>query len=424
MNVSLNAGQEAAAGMYLDFLIDPTKTEMVIEGPAGTGKSTLVHHLLEGMKKQKLMLFTTMGIDANKLSNVILSATTHKAAQVLADKTGKDVRTIHSLLGLQVKNDFKTGMTKLVPREGREMIEDSILLVDEASFINPELLDWIRKSTKGCKILYVGDPYQLAPTKETDTPVFNQGLFTARLTEVVRNEGAIEKNANAFRDAVKTGNFPFIKPDGTKVIHVDGPTFQSLIDQEFNTQDNNSKIIAWSNIRVNQYNDYVRGLHGFTGRLDPQEDLITNKQIDMGKAAIKTDSHVRLTGAIHNAVDHGVPGYFVDVYKNNMRASIFIPDDRQQAQQALKAAYKERNWHKYFDIKDNWGDLRPKHACTIHKSQGSTYDKVFIDLSDIGRCNIASDVARMLYVAMSRASQQVILYGDLPARYGGLQHVA
>jgi len=425
MTISLNAGQQEAIGKYLDFLIDPTKTEMVIEGPAGTGKSTLVDHLLFGMNKQKLMLYTTMGIHADKLKNVVLSATTHKAAHVLSDKTGQDVRTIHSILGLKVHNEWSTGKTILKPVNDQNLIENSILLIDEASFIDDDLLDWIRKSVVNSKILYVGDPYQLAPTRSTSTPVFTQGLFTARLTEVVRNEGAIEKNANAFRDAVQTLQFPLIQPDGKKVIHVDGPTFQQMIDQEFKKPNHNSKIIAWSNAKVNQYNDYVRGLNGFTGRLDVQEELITNKHIEGKKKSIKTDSHVRLTGAYHEAVEYGVQGYKVTVYdQNNTNVQLFIPDNRNDEKVALKQAADQKAWPKYFDIKETWGDLRPTHSCTIHKSQGSTYDKVFINLPDIGRCNIPSDVARMLYVAISRASQQVILYGNLPQKYGGLAHAA
>ncbi|MGH1461267.1 MAG: ATP-dependent DNA helicase [Neptuniibacter sp.] len=425
MSITLNAGQQEAIGKYMDFLIDPTKTEMVIEGPAGTGKSTLVDHLLFGMNKQKLMLFTTMGIHADKLKNVILTATTHKAAHVLSEKTGKDVKTIHSLLGLKVHNDWKTGKTILKPVDGHALVENSILLIDEASFIDSDLLGWIRKSTINCKILYVGDPYQLAPTRSTSTPVFTQGLFTARLTEVVRNEGAIEKNANAFRDAVQTLQFPLIEPDGNKVIHVDGTTFQQMINQEFVKPDHNSKIIAWSNNRVNQYNDYVRELNGFTGRLDPNEELITNKHIEGTKSSIKTDSHVRLTGACYEAEEYDVLGYKVGVHDGKgTHMEIFIPDSRDAEKQALRAATNQKLWPQYFDIKESWGDLRPVHACTIHKSQGSTYDKVFIDLSDIGRCNISSDVARMLYVAISRASQQVILYGQLPQKYGGLANAA
>jgi ATP-dependent exoDNAse (exonuclease V) alpha subunit len=62
---------------------------------------------------------------------------------------------------------------------------------------------------------------------------------------------------------------------------------------------------------------------------------------------------------------------------------------------------------------ENWIDLRAAYAQTVNKSQGSTYDRVFIDLDDIRRCNSGDQIARMLYVAVSRAREQVFLTGDL-----------
>ena len=84
---------------------------------------------------------------------------------------------------------------------------------------------------------------------------------------------------------------------------------------------------------------------------------------------------------------------------------------------AKEAKVNPKKWPLYFQYKDEWLDLRPAYASTVHKAQGSTYTTVFMDLSDIGKCNIASDVARMLYVSISRASKQVYLYGDLPSKY-------
>jgi exodeoxyribonuclease-5 len=72
-----------------------------------------------------------------------------------------------------------------------------------------------------------------------------------------------------------------------------------------------------------------------------------------------------------------------------------------------------------FEIQEAFADLRPTHAATAYKAQGSTYGTVFIDLHNIGKCNIPSTVARMLYVAITRASNQVVLFGELPAKYSG-----
>jgi ATP-dependent exoDNAse (exonuclease V) alpha subunit len=64
-------------------------------------------------------------------------------------------------------------------------------------------------------------------------------------------------------------------------------------------------------------------------------------------------------------------------------------------------------------IDQSWIDLRAAYAQTINKSQGSTYDKVFIDLDNVSRCHVGDQIARMMYVGVSRARSQVIFTGDL-----------
>ena len=50
------------------------------------------------------------------------------------------------------------------------------------------------------------------------------------------------------------------------------------------------------------------------------------------------------------------------------------------------------------------------HARTIHKSQGSTFDVVAIDMDDLYKCAQRDPkmYLRLLYVAVSRAAKKVI----------------
>jgi ATP-dependent exoDNAse (exonuclease V) alpha subunit len=61
-------------------------------------------------------------------------------------------------------------------------------------------------------------------------------------------------------------------------------------------------------------------------------------------------------------------------------------------------------------------DLRPIHASTVHKSQGSTYQTVYVDLTDIGRNTRRDVLLRLLYVALTRAKGDVVVTGELPSR--------
>ncbi|MGL5567505.1 MAG: ATP-binding domain-containing protein [Plesiomonas sp.] len=47
---------------------------------------------------------------------------------------------------------------------------------------------------------------------------------------------------------------------------------------------------------------------------------------------------------------------------------------------------------------------------TVHKSQGSTYDTVYVDTEDLYRCAAINikQYLKLMYVALSRASNKVI----------------
>lgn len=68
------------------------------------------------------------------------------------------------------------------------------------------------------------------------------------------------------------------------------------------------------------------------------------------------------------------------------------------------------------DIVNNKGDLVLRkdldysYAITIHKSQGSTFNSVFIDETDIDMNNNASERNRLKYVAFSRLSNKAVIY--------------
>ena len=74
-------------------------------------------------------------------------------------------------------------------------------------------------------------------------------------------------------------------------------------------------------------------------------------------------------------------------------------------------------WVEFFTFKDaTFADLRPIHAATVHRSQGSTYQTAFVDLTDIGRNTRRDVLLRLLYVALTRARGDVVVTGELPER--------
>jgi superfamily I DNA/RNA helicase len=203
------------------------------------------------------------------------------------------------------------------------------------------------------------------------------------------------------------------------VVHVKGPEFQRLVDQAYANPKwtpATSRILAWTNERVQEYNLYVRKLLKLPERFQVGEIVVTNEFIKSPTSFTRSvDSEVEITSIHPEKTDmYGVPGYLIEI--DNAYVS-FMPENFKEAKQLMKELAAKKEWKRYFEIKETWFDLRAIYASSIHKAQGSTYDTVFLDLTDIGKNWQANDVARLMYVGITRAAKKVVCYGFLPDRY-------
>ncbi len=413
--ITLNQGQQKALSSAVQFLLSPTETEMVIKGRPGTGKSTLVKELIptiEGVAKTVAMLLQQDGV-----LPIYLTATTNKAAKVLAEVTGRPAETIHTLIGLTVKQDFKTGGSKLVRKGNGIVLENAVVVLDEAFYADKILKSYIDKSTKKCKIIYIGDSDQCAPVMQTHSPISDLQCRTEELTQVMRNKGAISILSEHWRNIVNTGVFTPLVINDPSIVYTNGTGFQQEIANAYmqpGIDENTNKILCWTNNQSINYSNHVRKLHGFTDNFSEGEYLVINNSLS--KSGYPTDSIIRIKQFNCEAVIHGIKGRNATLYDGN---DLFIPYSSMNVKQQLDFFAKHKQWTEHYDIKDRVPDLRSVHSCTIHKAQGSTYKNVFIDLNDIGECKIASDVARMMHVAVSRPTDKIVFRGKLPDKYGG-----
>lgn len=409
--ITLTTGQQAAMDSFTEFLANPNEPVFVLKGYSGTGKSTLVRHLLDHLPS----LLKTVKLLCPSLPEyeVALTATTNKAAETLSQITGSSVSTIHSFLGLRVQTDYTTGQTNLIPKDS-DQIEQHIIFIDEASYVDKSLLTIISRKTKNCKIVFMGDPAQLTPVKSSTTPVFDANFIGAELTQVVRQaEGnPIIELSTKFRETVTSGEFFSFTPDGHSIVHLDRDSFYKEIEKEFtraNWSYQDSKILGWTNKCVVGYNHYVRDLVQGDPDLKPGDYAVCNKFITVNRNTVKTDQLVLVT-SIAPAQQYGVQGKMVGI---DGKFAVFMPNSLSEKKARLAQAKTEKNYDIVEKIESGWVDLRAAYACTINKAQGSTFDRVYIDLDDISKCNMGDQIARMLYVAVSRARHQVFLVGDI-----------
>lgn len=420
-SLTLTPDQQNAYGTFGRFLIDDQQSVLLLEGYAGTGKSTLVSYILEQYPKIISMIQLCNGGEIPKTHPVelCLSATTNKAAEALQSIVGPayDVGTIQSRLGLMVHKNYVENKTSLIvnPRAENDILTNKVIFIDEGSFLNYPVTNWFDRRTQNCKFFIIGDPAQLLDVGSKAPYIFNMGFPTARLEEVVRQAkgNPIIDLATAFRHTVNTGKFFSFKPDGEHVAHMSRKDFDLAIEKEYKRHEWNSshsRILAWTNARVQEYNARVNHLrHGRTG-FEPGDYAICNSYVKNGKTTVKTDEVVRIA-VMAPETAHGVAGYRVSL--RDKERGFFLPPSFEARKAKLKEARKAKDYPIVYDIEERWIDLRPAYACTINKSQGSTYDKVFIDLDDLKRCRHGNQLARMLYVAVSRARNQVIFTGDL-----------
>ena len=432
--MKLTEEQKNVIKAFMKFLIDPKEKFMIINGPAGSGKTTMIKAMLEAMDKEFKLLKTLLCENQDESFNIKLTATTNKAVAVLRELSGDpSVGTVHSTLRLTLKKNFNTGTEDLVQTRSWCELYNTVLILDEASMLDTVTFEYMKATLQGkSKAVLIGDIYQLAPVKQKESIM--QRLLgrvpTTTLNTVMRHDGNILEAATAFREVVSSGSFEDILLS-KDVIHIDGPVFKDEIEQAFLSpkyMPNKAKILVWSNDRVQEYNNHIRKIKGFGEQFQKGEVVVTNNPIIASGLIVPVDSEVKITKIGDPLSLHYVPGRYVTI--DNCILG-FLPDDYNKAKLLMKQLAKEANakelknnpnkrkqlWTTYFDIKNTWLDLRSQYASTVHKAQGSTYDEVFIDLYDIGRCNIPSDVARLLYVAISRAKNRVVLSGKLPAKY-------
>lgn len=424
----LNEGQQAAADGFFEFLLSNDK-ELIISGPGGVGKTFLMGYLIDKIMPAYHEACALMNIPA-KYNEVVMTATTNKAAEVLAVATNRPTQTIHSLMNLTVRDDYKTGKSNLTKNSAWKVHFNTIIFIDESSMIDQPLLNLIREGTIDCKIIFVGDHCQLPPVMEPISPVYKSAMPFYELTQPMRNSNqpALMTLCDQLRDTVKTGEFKPIRIVPGVIDHLNVDQMEQEVRSIFVDADSKARILAYTNNRVVAYNDHIRELRHLKTPYTLGEKLINNNAIQIrdGMIAVEEEVEIIKLSTDIEEIDVGEE-IMLEVYRADLRnkfgeiyAQMPLPVDKDYFSKVVKYFTSKKNWNRYFYMKKTFPDLRPRDAATVHKAQGSTYDPVFVDLGDISSCRDPNVAARLLYVAFTRARSRVVLYGELVEKFGGL----
>lgn len=385
---------------------------LVVDGSAGTGKTTLIKEILNLWKSKQWA--ATLRLTNTRPKKIEVTATTNKAVDSLKQATGHECRTLHSFLKIKMQYG-KPVYPHVSP------ILNTLLIIDEYSYIDSALLDYLLKSVgKSSSIIFVGDHAQLAPVGSRKIPVAARGFPTIELKEQVRQETSVLKEvAESLKQYVLDGEFPELKPDGKSFIHYEDNENEKFADAMVEAFKNGSaRFLSFTNERTLEVSKFL--FEELENRASYQEGdyMVNNKFFKGAMGSIKTDATVRLTRVeqgmfyVSHEIDgitvtDTIPGLYVDTtaFKN-----LFIPKDYKAHTHYTDAKMQD---NMRYAIDTTWVDFRPQYACTVHKSQGSTYDRVFLDLSDFANVSSSKSLARLLYVAMSRARKEIHVIGNL-----------
>ena len=402
---TLNSKQQK----FLDVVTAGTETSL-LTGEGGTGKSFLTDALCQR--------FPT--------SNIALTATTHKAAANLHKMTNLEARTVHSVLGWTMQPNQMTREYELVKTRAPDFAPSyplQLLVVDEVSMlpacIYDDIMAYLEDGSIG-QAVFIGDPIQLEAVEDgVSKETIEQDVdYQIELTEQMRFKDVDEATTaylSALRNAIETNNdrgFISLPEDSRAIKVVD--SFKEFAHLYKTTQEK-KKIIAYRNKIVEKYNFTINGKHAFA----PGDEVIIDTPIpEMG---------------VHN-------GYTLEVAKCEEKDNFYLVSltdgrgvfevmhwkSRARLKKILDAYAKDKNWNDFWELKDRSMWLKHKYSCTVHKSQGSTYNTVFIDGKDLlsaYRDGILSmpQFNRLLYVAMSRMSHEVIIFTGSKRKYDKLK---
>lgn len=428
----LNEGQQAASDEFFQFLLRDEK-EYNIRGAGGVGKTFLMGKFLDEVIPRYRKTCALMGQEPT-FDEIVMTATTNKAADVLGRSTKRGAQTIHSFLRVIPWTDYATKKTKLKRKRDWAQISNVIVFIDECSMVDSQLYFEIHAALDDtCKIVYVGDHNQLAPINERISPIYQQqrGIRNSTLTENVRSaaQPALLAINQQLRDTVETGIFQPIQAVPGVIDALDGDGVEKEVQRLFSSNTFDHRILCYRNSQVLQYNEYIRQLRGLSQTITNGEVLTVNYGVKAKRDFIGPETEVQVRNITKPTLwsPSQTPEVEVAIQTADLETSyghifrdIPIAVDPNDRISMIKYLRKAKDWESERYLTERVADLRQRDAGTVYKAQGSTYHTVIIDLDDIAQCHRRETVARMLYVAFSRATTRIILHGSLPEKYGGV----
>jgi len=434
---------------------------LCIKGFAGTGKTYVLTRFFAYWKK------------SNNRGEICLSAPTNKAVGVLQVHTPAKAKeflsfsTIHKLLG--VKASINDDGEEVFEQKGfPELSRYSFVVIDEVSMLDDTLFfaslkaighgEEKSKYHRPTKLIFMGDPKQIPPVNKEDCePFLNPDLYgikTVELSQIMRQkdgnkiiEASFCVRENITKSYIDLHQFQHkgqFETCNTALIFGKAlmkQEFESVFSsKEFKSDPASIKIIAYRNVQVRAYNNYVRSIyHSDVPKPLPQlivgELIINNGPVMEGESIILNNNTemtvISFTEGSGEVIEDDPKTvlkhynvrteYFDYDMGKNVQIDIRVLQDQEQPQfqvilkrlsnAAIYAPPHKKKWFwmQFYKAKQHYADVNYAYAITCHKSQGSTYKNVYVDLADISGNDNVVERNRIIYTAITRASEKAVI---------------
>ncbi len=376
---SLNELQRDAFGVLLK------SNQMVISGPAGSGKSYLIN---------AIRLF----LEQNHIE-CTLTATTGKAAKVVEAATGRTCMTLHRMLGYKgFEYDYEVGE-----------IKNRCIIVDEFSMATIDLIWHLYRAVdlSTCTIIFVGDHKQLPPVGLGNIlrDILDKSLISSiLLKECVRQSGELKENCfEVLKGHVKPTSDKFIGTTGLRPWYKVSVFKEPEEVRDFIGQLYDRSIKDKMGLDVIKDVQLITPTHkGVLGTVELNLYIrkIVQKNIfnvDVGKAGeyefFRGDKVIHTTNNYRLGVMNGEIGIVREVIG---RGHLLVDYD------GIVIEYDPD----YGDV----AALKLCYATTVHKSQGDAYNMVIFICH---KSHSYQHNRNLMYTALTRGRMSSMIVGDL-----------
>ena len=467
--ITYNKEQQSAIVNAVSFLktnTDPTQY-YVIEGKAGTGKTTIAKEILKEFEDEQ----------------IYVAAVSHKAKGVIKssfvdDTRGKKFFSIAGLLGMKGINDNDTQTTKFQVGLKVPLLDNppALLVIDEASMITEDVLKKIidinSSLSRPFQMLFLGDIGQIQPIRDEQSEfyrthkdllnkksdIFNSKHKSKLITRVRQGEAnPILPYADYFWENSQKEN-PELNPTqhivrnnqitdkGSLLFsNSEGEVLNSVIKAVNNAVEkgltNHVKIVTYHVNEKTELNQKIHeALFGKDSDYSKGDMLILNSTYDLPdvNATMENSSEIQIKSIQDTDVDEfGVHTLYLEtngtaytrtgneqkdcVIQVVSRNDIGLYNQKLQelasyAKRQTNRALKKQAWSDFWEYKGRYADVDFGYAITAHKSQGSTYDIVVVDEKDIMGTTATSnqEKSELIYTALTRPRKTAIVISSVP----------